>query len=1317
VDGSWRGVLPACSLPSAGAPTQVVATAFPSGVVSVRWAAPTALGYAPTLLAYEVSSVPTEVYETFAQGRFPAPIAPVGVDGAGSYYVGGNWHALREKGTPPNPATTLSNIYVNAWDFWNGYLRIDNDGYKINSYDQNDNLVLFRDMPAGLDVSGAWATEAFVALDTVNIISVSGMSACLSINNMGNYGGLGNAEMYLCVTNGNAAGSPYTISFEQGQGKWGAYYGTQTFPGNPSAAYLRIERDPSVTPTRWRGFFKFNQADAWNSFVTVGTDYLTRGASMPPALLRPSLLTRSWSLQGRAIGLYSSFRIGPTTCVDVGSQRLVSASASSALIYGLTQGTAYSFSVRAQTPAGWGAASAASAAVVIPLVAASTGALPLLSQGQPCSANSIYSAANPCSFAFDGDVATFAHNNCNLFTDGLGGWFQVDLGATRAINLVKVVCRQDAANVNRCNDYVIIVSATPNFLLPGAQTCDTTQYSPNLGGQPGFTSTFPCYAPGGSGLFLSGRYVTIRRGIIQTDLCFNLAELQVFGSPPTPLVSQGLPCSMSSTPADGSARCDFAVDGNVATFARNNGDSTAAFPYGWLTVDLGISTAISSVTLTAIAPGLGASRLNGFSIIVGDSPTPFSTNVNIRNAPCNQSYVPFSLAALPGNTSTFACVPSDGFGWRTGAVMTGRYVTMQLAASTPAGSTFAVSELRVNAANLVLISQFKKCWMSSVYSQQVCDFAFDGDASQQLSNMAQTNADLDDYITVDFGVSSAVRLVKVYNRRDASANYARLNFMQVFVGDNLKYSANPSCDTTTYNPLWTLAAGQANAWSMTFPCALTGRYATFHIPGGGNDFINVMELQYFAANGCSQRTASGATQVGGSVCQAAGWGQVCAHECLPGWVQVSGSESSTCTGTEWDEPSLVCLPPCPELLAPAYSDSCQQTLFSDDFNIDGSLARFVSLTPQTQKVGFPGSAPPQKSKWFQIDAQVQASSYVSCESDLNLAIASNRISTYDGGFTLQASVSTQTVAGLFFHALDDLNMMRFWFDARLQYGRLERLVANKPLLIADASSFLFTAGAFHTVSISVQGALINVTFDGQLVLSSADGTFIVGAAGLYAQSSATFDNLVFASSCASCRSMTDGDVCTFRCQPGLLSVGPVSRTCAGRTSIASMAFSPDLLARPLLCTLPAPSFPSAVTLLVVENSVKNALVGDPLAVTSAAPDYQLLFQVTHVYAMGAYGVAPSNFTQALVPNQALFYIDACSGQVKLRTGGSGANSAFPNFEGVNSFAVTVRAFISGFPGAEAVSNVTVHVLNVDEPPFVLPTTVLLPENAAVALGA
>jgi hypothetical protein len=193
-------------------------------------------------------------------------------------------------------------------------------------------------------------------------------------------------------------------------------------------------------------------------------------------------------------------------------------------------------------------------------------------------------------------------------------------------------------------------------------------------------------------LTLSGRYVTVRRGVVQPDLCFNLAELQVFGLPPTPVASRGAACSMSSTPADGSAPCALALDGNPATFASNAADSIAAYPFGWLTVDLGVATAIASITLIAQAPNSSAT-LNRFSIQVGDSPTPFGTNVQMRNAPCNQTFLPASLAELPSNTSTVRCVPNDGLSFpRADALMTGRFVSLQLAAGTPAGSFFAVRQ-------------------------------------------------------------------------------------------------------------------------------------------------------------------------------------------------------------------------------------------------------------------------------------------------------------------------------------------------------------------------------------------------------------------------------------------------------------------------------------------------------------------------------------------------------------------------------------------------------------------------------------------------
>jgi len=113
-------------------------------------------------------------------------------------------------------------------------------------------------------------------------------------------------------------------------------------------------------------------------------------------------------------------------------------------------------------------------------------------------------------------------------------------------------------------------------------------------------------------------------------------------------------------------------------------------------------------------------------------------------------------------------------------------------------------------------------------------------------------------------------------------------------------------------------------------------------------------------------------------------------------------------------------------------------------------------------------------------------------------------------------------------------------------------------------------------------------------LTTADKTFLVGFAGVYALDSAQFDDLVFSVACTStCTGMTNGDACTFGCSEGLIAVGPVSRTCVGTTSLATMAFSPDAIAVPFYCTLPPPTFLPA-TLFILENSLKNANVGDPL---------------------------------------------------------------------------------------------------------------------------
>jgi hypothetical protein len=490
-----------------------------------------------------------------------------------------------------------------------------------------------------------------------------------------------------------------------------------------------------------------------------------------------------------------------------------------------------------------------------------------------------------------------------------------------------------------------------------------------------------------------------------------------------------------------------------------------------------------------------------------------------------------------------------------------------------------------------------------------------------------------------------------------------------------------------------------------FQCSLTGRYAIFQVPNSPDSWLNVAEIQVFAANYCPQRSAVGATQIGGSVCTGAGYGQVCSFVCLPGWIIVSGGLSSTCGGDAWDDAPLVCAPPCPLLAPPTYTETCQQTFVVEDFNVPGALNRFYSTNPTVERLALPADSPPQGSTWFQLDGYLQASAVLSCNSDLHLVSSSEKLYSNDQGFTITGSIATQTRAGMVFRAFDDANLMRVWIDVVLGYMALEKVQNGKVTLIADAFSSVFFPDVFHSMAVSVLNANVNISVNGIQYIVTADKTFNFGAAGFYAQTSARFDDFVYSSSCTSCSGMTDGDVCTFSCSEGLITVGPVARTCTGIVSLDTVAYSPSVDANPMYCTLAAPTFlPS--TLFVLENSVKNANVGDPLVAFSTSPDFQVQFQILQTYASKAY-LTPS-FNETLLPDNSLFWVDVCSGQVKVRTGGVDVL----NFEGVNTYTITVRAFVSGFAGAESIRNISISVLNIDEKPVVSPVVVFLVENSA-----
>jgi hypothetical protein len=127
----------------------------------------------------------------------------------------------------------------------------------------------------------------------------------------------------------------------------------------------------------------------------------------------------------------------------------------------------------------------------------------------------------------------------------------------------------------------------------------------------------------------------------------------------------------------------------------------------------------------------------------------------------------------------------------------------------------------------------------------------------------------------------------------------------------------------------------------------------------------------------------------------------------------------------------------------------------------------------------------------------------------------------------------------------------------------------------------------------------------------------------------------------------------------------------------------------MLCALSPPFFPS-VTLSVPEGSPQNTLVGNPLTATISSPDYTVLFAITG-------GV-----------NASAFYVDSCSGQVKVRQN-------VLDFIVQPQFLLNVTASVADFPMVTTTTTIVVNLIEVDYAPVVVPTTFVIGENPAGGL--
>jgi hypothetical protein len=269
-----------------------------------------------------------------------------------------------------------------------------------------------------------------------------------------------------------------------------------------------------------------------------------------------------------------------------------------------------------------------------------------------------YPGAGPTSAADGNTDGNFSDRSVTATNLDMNAWWQVDLGASAAVNTIVIWNRTDCCG-ERLNDYWVFVSDTP--FLP-------TDTPATLQNRAGTFASHQTAAPNPFAVIpagAQGRYVRVQ---LTGANYLSLAEVQVFGtggaSTPTDM-ALGRAASQSSTfpgyATDGAAS---AVDGNTdGNFGDGSVTATNLDPNPWWQVDLGASAAVSSIVVWNRTDCCG-SRLNDYWVFVSD--TPFGAT----DTP----------AMLQGRAGTFSshqtAAPNPSATIAVGAQ--GRYVRVQL---------------------------------------------------------------------------------------------------------------------------------------------------------------------------------------------------------------------------------------------------------------------------------------------------------------------------------------------------------------------------------------------------------------------------------------------------------------------------------------------------------------------------------------------------------------------------------------------------------------------------------------------------------------
>jgi hypothetical protein len=240
-----------------------------------------------------------------------------------------------------------------------------------------------------------------------------------------------------------------------------------------------------------------------------------------------------------------------------------------------------------------------------------------LAQGKLATQSSTFQGILPAAAAsaVDGNTdGSFPDGSVTATNADPNAWWQVDLGASASVNSIVIWNRTDCC-ASRLNDYWVFVSDTP-FLA--------TDTPATLQNRAGTFSSHQTTVPNPSTTIVAGaqgRYVRVQ--LTGTNY-LSLAEVQVIGFGgvvvPANVALGKLTIQSSTLPGYATAGAASAVDGNPdGNFFDGSVTATNLEPNPWWQVDLGASTAVSSIVIWN-RTDCCSSRLGDYWVFVSDTP-------------------------------------------------------------------------------------------------------------------------------------------------------------------------------------------------------------------------------------------------------------------------------------------------------------------------------------------------------------------------------------------------------------------------------------------------------------------------------------------------------------------------------------------------------------------------------------------------------------------------------------------------------------------------------------------------------------------------